>query len=225
MSKIRPYFQGFDGTADEVPLQVDSPQNLAFAAVAGTNYRTILGADGNSYVVMDMGVTTRGMKNVIWSSEGYVTPLGVTVNALTAAQKKATGNQATNIGGTAILDFSPYKTVGIMINVSTFTGGTSIQFELDYLDDSASAVNLALWKPAALTGTGAYFTSIGPGMAFAEAATAPATASTGFNAITVPSGWTYTSIPLALMPNAQFAWTIVGTFTALAWTAWIYGMN
>ena len=225
----RPYIMGSDATTDRIPTQVDVPGSTSFANRAGTNLRTIIGADGNSYQVADASVTQRGQKNIVWSSEGFTSQLNAAtpVPALTAAQKRATGNQATNVGANAILDCSPYRNLLLMINLASFTGGTSptIQFEFDYLDDTGTPVSLALWKPTALSAAGAALVAIGPGLAFAQAAAAPSTAAAGFGAITAPSPWTYYPIPLPVAPNGQFAWTVAGAPTAIAWTAWIYGIN
>lgn len=230
----RPYFLYYDGTAD-VPItdQVDHPTTLEFLPGAGANRRTIAGSDGNVYVVADRTVVPRGNKSIIWSSEGYTTN-GVSIPALTTAQKKANGSAATNINAAisagnvpsgmtvpTTLDFSPYRNLTLMLNLSALTG-TSIQFEIDMLDDSGTPVSLALWKPAALTGAASVLVSIGPGVAFPQAATAPSTAATGFGAIAAPSGWTYYSIPLSFPPNGSFAWT-VSSVTATSWTAFLYG--
>jgi hypothetical protein len=225
---LLPPFMWTDGTSDRIPEQVFVPGTPNFLPQAGTNTRTIVGADGNSYVVADATVNPRGAKNIVWSSEGYTgVNFKTPVAPLTAAQKKASGNQATNAGSGVILDTSAYSNLLLMINVSAFTGGTSpsIQFEYDVLDDTATPVSFALWKPAALSVAGALFVGIGAGMAFAQGASAPSTAATGFGAIAAPSGWTYYSIALPVAPNGQFAWTVTGSPTAITWTAWIYGLH
>src|SRR5258708_6683671 len=130
MPNKRPYFLGTDATTDVWPQQGDYPQGPRFINLAAVNPRTILGGDGGSYEVSDQTVSPRGSKNVIWSSEGY-TFNGNTIAALSAAQKKVTGTHATNIGVAGALDFSPYRNLTLAINLTTFTGGTSIQFELD----------------------------------------------------------------------------------------------
>lgn len=223
-----PAFMWTDTTTDRVPEQVFLPGVPDFLPQAGANSRTITGADGNTYTVADATVNPRGAKNIVWSSEGYTgTNYQTAVPALTAAQKKASGSQVTNAGTGAILNCSAYRGLLLMVNLASFTGGTSpsIQFEFDLLDDSSSPVSLALWKPTALTAAGAALVGIGTGMGFAQAASAPSTAATGFGAIAAPSGWTYYSIPLPVGPNGQFAWTVTGAPTAIAWTAWIYGLN
>lgn len=235
MPSKRPYGQWFDNTLDiPVQAQVDDPAGLQFIPTAASNKRNIQGSDSNVYMVADHAMNPRGAKNIIWSSEGF-SYNGVTIPAVTTAAKKVTG-AATGTGSNfalatyvspmvapTVLDLSPYRSISIMINLSAITG-TSIQFEFDFLDDSGTAVTLPLFKPAALTSTASILVSIGPGVAFAQASAAPSTAAAGFGAISVPSGWTYYSYPVALVPNAAFAWTNVST-TACSWTAWIYGNN
>lgn len=223
-----PAFMWSDATSDRIPEQVYLPGVPDFLPRAGANTRTITGADGNTYTVADATVNPRGAKNIVWSSEGYTgSNFATPVAALTAAQKKASGNQATNAGSGAILDCSAYSNLLLMINVSAFTGGTSptIQFEFDMLDDTATPVSLALWKPTALSAAGSQLVGIGTGMAFAQAASAPSTAATGFGAVAAPSGWTFYPIALPVGPNGQFAWTVTGSPTAITWTAWIYGLH
>lgn len=223
-----PAFMWSDATTDRIPEQVYLPGVPDFIPRAGANTRTITGADGNTYTVADATVNPRGAKNIVWSSEGYTgTNFATPVGALTAAQKKASGSQVTNAGTGAVLDCSAYRSLLLMVNLASFTGGTSptIQFEYDVLDDTATPVSLALWKPAALSAAGSLYVGIGAGMAFAQASSAPSTAATGFGAIAAPSSWTYYSIPLPVGPNGQFAWTVTGAPTAIAWTAWIYGLN
>ncbi len=111
-----------------------------------------------------------------------------------------------------------------MVALTALTG-TSITFEFDTLDDSGTPVSLALWNSGALTSaTKNILVSIGPGVAFVEAATAPANAPTGFGMITAPTNWTYYLYPFTIAPNGQFQWT-VSSVTAASWTAWIYGIN
>ena len=232
MPQKRPYGAIFDNTLDiPLPQQVDDPINLSLVAAAATNRRTLAGGDSNLYDVADQAVAIRGTKSIIWSSEGY-THRGVTIPALTTAQKKATGSSATNIAGATppagftlptTLDFSPYRNLTLVINMSAISG-TSIQFELDTQDDSATPVVLALWKPTAITAPAATLTEVGPGLPFAQAASAPSTAATGFGAIAAPSGWTYYSIPISFLPTGSVAWTVV-SLTSISWTAWLYGSN
>jgi hypothetical protein len=41
---------------------------------------------------------------------------------------------------------------------------------------------------------------------------------------TMPTGLsTYYAIPLEFLPNGTIQWTVTGTPTAIAWTAFIYG--
>lgn len=232
MPQKRPYGAIFDNTLDiPLPLQVDDPVGLQLLSAAAANKRTIAGGDANLYDVADQTVAVRGTKSIIWSSEGY-THRGVTVPALTTNQKKATGSSATNIAAAVpptgmtlptTLDFSPYKNLTLVINLSAITG-TSIQFELDTQDDSATPVSLALWKPAALTATASTLTMVGPGLAYPQAAAAPTAPATGFGAIAVPSGWTYYSIPLSFLPTGAVAWTVISLSVA-TWTAFLYGSN
>lgn len=230
MPQKRPYFQWFDGTLDiPIQAQVDDPAGLQFLPTAASNKRNIAGSDSNVYMVADHAVNPRGAKSVIWSSEAY-TYNGVAVPALTVNQKKATGSSATNLGAatpptgmtlSTTLDLSPYRNIVLAVNLSALTG-TSIQFELDMLDDSGTPVSLPIWKPAALTATGSLYVTAGPGVAFPQAAAAPSTAPTNYGAIAVPSGWTYYFLPMGLFPNGQFAWA-VSSVTAASWTAWLYG--
>jgi len=233
----RPYNTPFDNSGD-IPIQTvgDDPANLRFLPAPAVNARTIFGGDQQSYVVGDVAFSPRGSKNVIWSSEGYTTN-GYTVPALTAVQKRATGSANTNIAlatfaGTStllatppsgVLDFSPYRAVVLMVNLSAITG-TSIQYELDTQDDSGTPVVLPLWKPAALIAAGSLFTVAGTGVAFDQAAAAAATApSASFAVIAVPTGWTYALLPFPFAPNGNFQWTAVA-LTVATWTAWLYGI-
>lgn len=222
----RPYTVYFDASAD-IPIQqqVDDPANLRFVPQAGANARSITGLDGNTYVVMDETVNPRGTKALIWSSEGYTTN-GNTITALTANQKKATGNQATNIGAGAVLDFSAYRNLLLVANLVSFTGGSSptIQYEIDVQDDTGTPVSIALWKPAALSAAATAYVAIGMGLPFTQAASAPNTAASGFAAVAAPSGVTYYSIPLPFTPQGQFAWTVTGAPTAIVWSANLYGI-
>lgn len=238
----RPYSQFYDASGD-LPLgnQVDNPVLLETVPSFVANRRTVVGSDGNAYVVADQAISARGSKNVIWSSEGF-TQNGISIPALTTNQKKANGTHATNYvtasatcvspSGQALpsgvtlpayLDLSPYRNISIVLNLSAITG-TSLAFEFDVLDDTGTPVSIALHKPAAMTAAGSVLISIGPGVAFAQAAAAPSTAAAGFGAIAAPTGWTYYSYPLVVPPNGSFVWT-VSSVTAATWTAWIYGIN
>lgn len=228
MPNRRPYGMLYDQYANTpVQSQLDSPATTEFLPPAASNRRAIVGADGNVYYVADESVTTRGAKNVVWSSEGF-TLNGVTVPALSALQKRTTGSQNTSLAAATppsgftmptILDCSPYKALSLIVSLTAITG-TSIAFELDFQDDSTSPLSFAVWKPAALTAaTSNYLISVGPGVGFP-----PGTIPTGYAAANVPTNWTYVPIPIALPPNAQFQWTATA-LTAVTWTAWVYGVN
>lgn len=230
MPQKRPYGLWFDNTLD-IPIQsqVDDPAGLQFIPAAASSKRFVAGSDGNVYLVADQSMNIRGSKAIVWSSEGYTTN-GIAVPALTVNQKKATGSSATNIAGATVpsgmtlpttLDLSPYRNLTLVVNLSTLTG-TSIQFEIDAQDDSATPVVMPIWKPTALTATGAMLVNVGPGVAFPQAAAAANTAPTGFGAIAVPSGWTYYAIPFCFPPTGSIAWTVTSV-TAATWTAFLYG--
>lgn len=238
----RPYLMWYDGSGDApIQQQVDDPQHLQFVPQGAANPRSILGADGLPYTVGDGTHTIRAAKNIIWSSEGYVSQgssytSGVTIPALTANQKKATGSAisaSTGNIGTLLgltpppLDFSAYRTIAVVTNVVSFAGGTSpsIQFELDVQDDTGTPVSFPLWKGAAATAAAGNFVALGANLMFPEAATAPAAAPTGFGLITVPASWTWTVIGLPFLPQGNFQWTVVSNPTAIVWSAWIYGIN
>jgi hypothetical protein len=238
----RPYLMWYDGSGDlPVQQQVDDPLHLQFAPQAATSPRSILGSDGNSYTVADGAVNVRGAKNIVWSSEGYSSlgnsiTGGLAVPPLSANQKKATGsllsattgNQGTLFGATPPpLDFSAYRSLVLMVNVVSLTGGSSpsIQFELDFQDDTATPVSFPIWKPTALSAAGSLLVMIGASVPFAQAAAAPSLAPTNFGVIAVPSGWTYYPLPFPVLPNGNFQWTVTGAPTAIAWSTWIYGIN
>jgi hypothetical protein len=221
MPTVRPYQQVYDGsTARTIGTVVDNPTNNEFLPVGAQNRRAVLGTNQQGYSVSDMGVNPRGAKNILWSSEGYVTN-GITVSALTANQKKATNTTATTIATTqtlptqapnavtlpTTLDVSAYSGIVIVVNLTAITG-TSIQFEYDFVDDAANTV--ALWKPTALTAAGGYITMI------SQYATASAPSG--------PSGWTFANIAFPQGPQGRFAWTCTAV-TADTWTAYIYGLN
>lgn len=195
MPKV-PEFMSMDGTDDRLPRQNYDP-NSGFSLQAAANFRTI-----NNRKVSDATVTHRGSKNLIWSSEGF-TVNNVTLQALTAAQKRASGNQNINLAG-AVLDLSPYKRLLILANLTGISGGSSpsLQFALNYLDDTTGTAGVfPIWTPSAMTATGVLSVGIGPGCS-------------GSGAVTLPVG-----------PNGQFTWTVSGGPTTLTWTAWIYGLN
>lgn len=160
---------------------------------------------------------------------------GVTIPALTANQKKTTGsaisattgNIGTILGATPPpLDFSPYRSLDAVITLSTFTGGTSIQFEIDMQDDAGTPNSVAAWKPAALTATQTMIlVHIGLDQPYVQTtAAASSEPATGFTAqAALPSGVLFYPVYLPLLPQGNFQWTIVGTFTAIAWTAFLYG--
>ena len=232
----RPWFSWFDGTAD-IPISTagDNPANTEFLPIQGVNRRVITGGDTKSYAVGDLTVASRGAKNIIWSSEGYTSNLNVVVPALTANQKKATGSHVTNAGGTistvaSALDFSPYRAAHAVIVLASFTGGASPSFqpEIDFIDDAGTPNVIPLWKPSAVTSATSWWNVLGQGLVLPEtpltAAANNVAMATGFTSFAAITGWTLTSIPLPLLPNAQFQWTIANTPTAVAWTAFIYGL-
>lgn len=227
----RPYFVWYDSTADNVlPLQGDNPAGSEFLPIGSANRRSVLSGNGNNYAVGDMTVAPRGVKSIVWSSEGY-TVNGNVIPALTVAQKKATGSQVTNAGGTigtiaGALDTSAYRDLILFVNFISFTGGTSIQFEYDFLDDAGTPASVAVWKPTALTAAGQQLVNIGSNTPFLQAAAAAATApSASFGSMSLPAGIIAYSVPLMLPPNGQFQWTVVGTMTTCVWTAFIYGVS
>lgn len=228
MAFIKRTYPGITDLDDRVlPGQSDSPENLAHYASHATNIHQVVGGDNLLYTVADPGSVPHGAKTILWSSEGF-TYRGVKYSALTANQKKATGTSALNLatGVSAAsqgalpagftlptqLDVSPYHNLVMMIAVTSFTGGTSpsIQFEFDSLDDVSPTPNsVALIKPAALTAAGNLYLAL------------------GYNAGTAPSlsGWTASAVNFPFSPNGQIAWTVGGAPTAIAWTAFLYGMN
>ncbi len=159
----------------------------------------------------------------------------VTIPALTATQKRTTGsaisattgNIGTILGATPpALDFSPYRSLDAVITLSTFTGGTSIQFEIDMQDDAGTPNSVAIWKPAALTATQTMIlVHIGLNQPYLQTTAAPASEpNTGFTAqAALPSGVLFYPVYVPLLPQGNFQWTIAGTFTAIAWTCFLYG--
>jgi hypothetical protein len=215
MPQKRPYLSWFDSSLDiPVQQQGDDPAGLQFVPIAATNKRTITGGDSNPYVVSDLGVNARGSKSVIWSSEGY-TYNGVTVAALTANQKKATGSHVANAGGTlgtvaGSLDLSPYRAVSLFVVLTSFTGGTTPNFqpELDFIDDAGTPNVIAVFKPSAVTAATSWITNAGLGLSTATI-----------------TGFTVTNVGTPVLPNGQIQWTITGAPTAVAWTGILYGIN
>jgi len=246
----RPYTLWYDNSADlPVPTQGDNPQNDQFVPIAAQNVRTVYDSTATPYTLADMGINVRGGKNIIWSSEGFVTASGITVPALTATQKKTTGSFATNfssalatIGGTALsalspaltaptyLDLSPYKNLLLILNLSSITG-TSIQFEIDMVDDAGTPNSMPIWKPSAFTSASnqAWYVAMGMGLPLTQVTAVTSgssiqTDATGFSVLSAPTGWNIATIPLPLAPQCNFQWTI-SSVTADAWTAFLYGMN
>lgn len=215
----RPYQIPFDGTAD-IPIGTvgDDPIAQAFIPTGNANSRSLLSPDGNSYTVGDLTMASHNSKMLLWSSEGF-TRNGTAVAAVTATAKKASGTSG-------VLNLSMARTLSIFAVVTSFTGGSSpsLQFELDFLDDTPTTpVSLPIWKPVALTAAGNAFVSLGPGMGFPQAAAAADTPPTDFAAIVIPSGWIYTSIPLAILPQGQIKWTVTSTPSAIVWSLMLYG--
>ncbi len=229
MTVSRPYAQIYDSNHNSpIQTQLDNPLAEEFVTGAALNARSLVDAAGRVMRVGDQGVAPRGSKSIIWSSEGYNWN-GITVPALTNAQKAASGSVATNInaaqpkGGISAstpLAFSYYRYLQLILVLSSFTGGTSpsIAFSLTFLDDAGTPNSLAIWNPAAATAAASYMVQVGPGMTVP-----PASAPTGYANAAVPSGWTVYSIPLLVAPNGNFSWTVTGAPTAVAWTACLYG--
>jgi hypothetical protein len=229
MSARRPYAQIYDANENvPVEMQVDSPLTSEFVTIEAKNVHSVIDPQNRTMHVGDAAVNPHGNKSVIWSSEGY-SYRGVPVPALTSAQKAASGTDATNIAlapshsGFTIpttLDLSFYRSLLLMLVLTSFTGGTSpsIQFELDFFDDTATPNKFILWNPAAAVAAASYFVEVGPGLTVP-----PASAPTGYVNSTVPTGWTVYAIPSIVAPNGKFSWTVTGAPTGVAWTAWLYG--
>lgn len=226
----RPYSQLYDNN-DTSPVggQLDSPLTTEFVTTSAENVRSVIDSVGRIYRLGDAGVAPRGTKRILWSSEGY-NYRGIAVPALTTAQKKTSGSITTNISAApskpgftipANLDFSSCHYLSLVVILSALSGGTSpsIQFELDFLDDTPSTPGkFAVWNPAALTAAGNNLVQVGPAMSVP-----PSTAPTGYANSVVPSNWTVYSIPYVVLPQGTFSWTVTGSPTTCAWTAWLYG--
>jgi hypothetical protein len=232
----RGYAQNFDVNGTLITGPLDSPETNEFATQRAENIRSVIGAKRALYHVADGSVAPRGTKRIVWSSEGYAYR-GAKIPVLTANQKKATGSATTNSSlaklpdGTSlpsgftvpsVLDFSPYRYLQLFLVFTSVAGsGTpSLQFELDFLDDtSPTPGKIAIWKPAALTAAANLIVNIGPDLQYPLAATP-----SDYVAPAVQAGWTISSIPTLLTPNGSIAWTAAGTVTSAVWTAWLYGM-
>ena len=230
MTIFRPYAQIYDSN-DNTPVQtqLDNPAAGEFTTEIAVNAHTYYGASGREFRIADGSVSPRGSKRIVWSTEGYNWH-GIAIPALTAGQKAATGSSATNIGAATppggvtlptVLDFSFYRYLQLILVLTSLTGGSSptIQFELDFLDDTSPTANkFALWNPIAQNAAASFLVQAGSGMTVP-----PASAPTGYANAAVPAGWTVYSIPLVIAPNGKFAWTVTGSPTAIAWNAWLYG--
>lgn len=197
MSNNSAFFVRADASTDRVPNQGLDPYN-GFGCVSLWNRRTV-----GTEIIGEAGFTHRGAKNIVWSSEGWTPASGTAVVAVTAAQKRATGNHNTNLGGTAALDTSAFRALLIMVSLTGISGGSSpsIQFGLNFQDDTASPVSFSVWAPTALTAPGSSLIGVGGGMS-----------NTG--SVAIPVG-----------PQSQFTWTVSGGPTTCTWTAWVYGIN
>lgn len=234
MPPQRPYPQEYDQYANTpVQTQLDNPLTTEFLPMAAANRRLLPAGNGNAYAVADGSVNIRGSKQIIWSSEGWTSVHGLVYPALTTNQKKATGTSALNHTGPTFnssatlpsgitiptyIDFSPYRSLLLLINFISITG-TSVTFELDYLDDTATP-NAYAFKTTALTGAGQIILSIGPDAGDYPINPAP----TGFGDIAVVSGTVIYPVPISLAPQGQVAWT-VSSVTAAAWNGWLYGIS
>lgn len=160
----------------------------------------------------------------------------VAIPALTAAQKTASGSTASattgNIGtllGTTppVLDLSPYRNIVLVVNLISFTGGASPSFqpEFDLLDDAATPLSIAAFKPTAVTTATAWFVNVGPQQMVMQSITSGPVFSvgTGVTPWIGLTGVTIVPVPVDFPPNALFKWTIANSPTATNWTAFIYG--
>jgi hypothetical protein len=208
----------YDGsTARAIGNVIDDPVGNQFLTVGSANKRALVSGSGQASLVGDQTVNHRGAKNVVWSADPY-TYNGCPIAGVTVAAKKATGTSAaqaavsaTPSGFTvpALLDFSPYSALMIIVNLLTITG-TSIQFELDYVDDAATPNVIPIWKPTALTAPGGYIINVG----LAATGTPPA----------APAGYILTNIPMCPGAQGKFVWTNIAT-TVCTWSAVVYGIN
>lgn len=216
-----PYIQAYDRSGD-APLATQSlnPATQEFLAVPSYNRRALLDQASTTMNVGELGVVPRGTKHILWSSEGY-TPLGNS-SASTAAVVAQSGARKIATNNSGAIDVSMVRNLVLAVSLTAITG-TSIQFELDLLDDAGTPNSIAIWKPAAWTSaTTSALISVGPGVAFAQAAAAPSTAATGFGAIAAPANWTFYNIPVSILPTAKVAWTCTAV-SAATWTTILYG--
>lgn len=210
--------------------QLDSPTTREFVTQAAESVRSVVAKDNKTTRIGDASVAPRGTKRILWSSEGY-TYRGVSIPALTAAQKKVTGSVATSIAAASpptgftipnTLDLSPARYLALVVGYTSLTGGSSptIAFELDLLDDSAGPIKFPVWNPAAFSGATPInaYVNVGPGLT-----SPPASAPTGYANQTVATNWTVYMVPLVLLPNGNFTWTVTGSPTAASWIAELYG--
>lgn len=204
----RPYALWYDYSASNpITLQGDNPLNDEFLPIKAENRRALTDLNGLTYNVGDLAVAPHGTRTIVWSSEGY-SFRGVTIPALTGAQKLATGKSGTT-NFNALLDLSAYKTLTMVTVLTSFTGGTTptFQFELDALDDASTATVIPLYKSAAASVATSYYTALG-----AEQGLAPTI-----------TGFTVVSVPVSFTPNGQVQWMVTGSPTAIAWTSFLYG--
>ena len=223
MAKIL-YRPNTDLTDRVLPGQSQNPETLEFLSTPASNRRAHVDGNGALYFSGDETVHARGTKAILWSSEGF-TREGVTYPALTAAQKRATGSSALTFAGSVVpaanvsgtlpqgftlptsVDTSLYNSLTLVITVLTLTG-TSIQFELDALDDVSPTPNsVALVKPTALTAPGSLYISMSSNAGTAPSLTSPAVA---------------VNVSVNVPAQAQIAWTATA-LTACTWNAFLYG--
>lgn len=234
MTILRTYLQAQDKSGEIVSNQVESALNTVFLPASAANYRTVINGSGQTQAMADTAVGIRGSKQIIWSSEGFTNSNGVVFPAVTTNQKKATNTStgtnmaapsATLSGGSpvpsgwttpAAIDFSPYKSLLFLLNVTTVTG-TSMQWELDFLDDTGTPVVFA-FKTTALTAAGQLVMNIGRG-ATTQASSPP----TSYGAFTDVAGTLVYPLSIDPAPQGQIAWT-ASSITACAWTGWLYGI-
>lgn len=233
MPPQRPYSQEYDQYANTpVQGQVDNPLTTEFLPVAALNRRVVPAGNGNAYALADQAVSLRGSKQIIWSSEAFTNAAGIAFPALTTNQKKATGTSALNLASPTFqsgtvptgvtvpttIDFSPFRAILLLINVSAITG-TSMTFEIDFLDDSGTPNTYAL-KAAATTATGQIIMAIGTGVGGFPPGSAP----TGYGVAAVAGSTLIYPVQIPLAPQGQIAWT-ASSITAFAWNGWLYGIS